>query len=99
MMTFDEVVQRGDWRPIYGCPGRFVLRGVSPHTDIFELLGSEIEVQEFDQSNAKDAVYVARLKDGGLISYSRPDGTWVHTLCTPEGFDRKIRQLEIIMFE
>ncbi|HNQ15186.1 MAG TPA: hypothetical protein PKM58_06460 [Pyrinomonadaceae bacterium] len=99
MMTFDEVAKRGDWRPIYGCPGRFVLRGVSSHTDIFELLGSEIEVQKFDRSNAKDTAFVARLDDGGLISYSRPDGTWVHTLCTRDGFDRKIRQLEIIMFE
>jgi hypothetical protein len=44
---------------------------------------------------ARDAVLVARFPDGGLISYVREDGTLTHTLNTPEGLSRKLRQLGI----
>jgi hypothetical protein len=39
---------------------------------------------------------VAALRDGGgLISYARGDGSYLHTLNTPDGFARKLRQLGI----
>ena len=44
---------------------------------------------------AKDTVIVTSFEDGGLISYRKPDGTYLHTLNTREGFERKLRQLGI----
>ena len=46
---------------------------------------------------ARDPVHVAALDGGGLISYARPDGSWAHTLNTPEGFARKLAQLGIVL--
>ena len=60
-----------------------------------DLAGRDIEVREYRVPAARDTVVVARLADGGLISYRREDGSFVHTLNTPEGFERKLRQLGI----
>jgi len=40
-------------------------------------------------------VIVTPLEDGGLISYRKADGRFLHTLNTREGLDRKLRQLGI----
>ena len=44
---------------------------------------------------ARDPVIVTPLDDGGLISYRKADGLFLHTLNTREGFERKLRQLGI----
>jgi len=44
---------------------------------------------------ARDPVIVTPLEDGGLISYRKADGRFLHTLNTREGLDRKLRQLGI----
>jgi hypothetical protein len=44
---------------------------------------------------ARDPVIVAPFEDGGLISYRKADGMFLHTLNTREGFERKLRQLGI----
>ena len=44
---------------------------------------------------AKDPVIVTPFEDGGLISYRRTNGMFLHTLNTREGFERKLRQLGI----
>jgi hypothetical protein len=45
--------------------------------------------------SARDPVIVTPLDDGGLISYRKPDGMFLHTLNTREGLERKLRQLGI----
>ena len=60
-------------------------------------MGRAIELLEFDVEAARDRVVVARLDKGGLISYKRTDGTYVHTLNSVEGFSRKILQLGIAL--
>jgi hypothetical protein len=94
-MTFDAVKELGEWVPIRDCPGRFVLRGVRPALGVTDLLGVVAGVQKFQSPRARDAVWVVCLEDGATISYRRPDGTWLHTLNTKEGFRRKLEQLEI----
>jgi hypothetical protein len=92
-VTFDALMARFGWRPIPGCPGRFVLRGqhgLSPA----DLLGGQ-EPKIFRVRAAPDPVLVAPLEGGGLISYARPDGRFVHTLNTEEGLARKLAQLGI----
>jgi hypothetical protein len=86
----------GPWRPIPDCPGRQVWRGdraVTPR----DLLGPDVPVQIFDVHTAADPVHVALLDDGGVISYARRDGIFVHTLNTPEGLSRKLAELGIEM--
>jgi hypothetical protein len=81
--------------PIRGCPGRFVLRGAPPAYSITDLLGESVNIQEFRSRKARDVVCVVCLDDGGMISYHRSDGTWLHTLNMNEGFGRKLDQLDI----
>ena len=59
------------------------------------LLGSDCRAQTFTSHAAKDRVLVVPLEDGGLISYAKPDGRFIHTLNTTEGFARKLSQLGI----
>ena len=54
-----------------------------------------LEVREYRSPHAADAVSVAVIEGGGLISYRKADGRFIHTLNTPEGFRRKLEQLEI----
>ncbi len=94
-MTFDAVFSVGGWEAIRNCPGRFVLRGRPPTFSVQELLGCEPALQYVQSSHARDRVVIVRLDDGGLISYQRADGTFVHTLNTRDGFERKLAQLGI----
>jgi hypothetical protein len=56
----------------------------------------DVHVAEHLVTAARDPVLVASMDDGGLISYRKPDGTFVHTLNSREGFERKLQQLGII---
>lgn len=93
-VTFDTLRAAWPWRPIPDCPGRFVLATgpsrVSPGS-----LAPGVPLAEHRVAGARDPVLVARFADGGLISYRRPDGTYVHTLNSREGIDRKLAQLGI----
>ena len=66
---------------------------------IVDLLGADASIQRANSSKAKDTVIIACLEDGGVISYSRLDGSWLHTLNTEEGFERKLRQLVFRLFQ
>ena len=94
-MTFDELMRARNWTPIRNCPGRYALREAKADLSPGGLLGEEMEVSEFRVDAARDAVLVAALDGGGLISYRRDDGSFLHTLNTPEGFRRKLLQLGI----
>src|SRR5689334_14996534 len=95
-MTFDQLMQARDWQPIRNCPGRYVLHG--ERTALLrpqDILEDEIEVNEFKVAAAKDTVLVVKLEGGGLITYRRDDGSFLHTLNTMPGFQRKLAQLGI----
>lgn len=98
-MSFDDLMSRWSWRPIRNCPGRYRLDSAAYTLSMTELLGEGVEVSEFSVDAAKDTVLVARLRRGGVISYKRENGTFLHTLNTPEGFERKLRQLGIKLSE
>ena len=95
MITFDELVAKWEMKPIRNCPGRFVIRTSAAELSPRELLGPEAEIHTFNVAAAKDTILVARLGEGGLISYRRVDGTHLHTLNTAEGFERKLVELGI----
>ena len=93
--TFDQLWRDQSWQQITNCPGRYRLTGRESNLGPVELIGEMTDVREYDLSICPDAVLVAELKDGGLISYRRSNETYVHTLNTPEGFVRKLKQLGI----
>ena len=95
MKTFETLKANWTWKPIRNCPGRYILYGALASLSPQDLLGSEVKLNEYHVPGAKDTVIVADLGDGGLISYQRADGTYVHTLNTAEGFERKLRSLGI----
>ena len=95
-MTFGELKNRWGWKPMRGCPGRYILPGTEFNGSPLDLFGTQAKLDEFRVDAAEDPVVLARLtQGGGLISYRRPDGTHVHTLNTEEGFRRKLDQLGI----
>ena len=97
-MTFDEIMSRWPWRPIPNCPGRFVLASgrssLAPSEIVFASIGA---ISEHAVPATPDPVVVAEFEDGGLISYRKPDGSFIHTLNSVEGLDRKLCQLGIRM--
>jgi len=94
-MNFEELESRWSWRAIRDCPGRFLLREMEVSPSPQELVGSNIDLSEFQVENARDTVVVGQFSGGGLISYRKKDGTYVHTLNTVAGFERKLTQLGI----
>ena len=97
MITFNQLANRWELRPVRKCPGRFIIHTAPAELTPRELLGSEVAVQTFKVPSARDTVLVARLEGGGLISYRRPDGKHLHTLNTVEGFERKLLDLGIMI--
>ena len=94
--TFDEVWRTGRWEPLRNCPGRYRLLLAESKNPLCQLLGESVRIDEYRIYTARDVVLVAELLDGGMISYRRADGTYLHTLNTAAGFDRKLRQLGIL---
>ena len=60
-----------------------------------ELAEVDCAPMEFLVKAAKDSVLVLPLEGGGLITYRRLDGTYLHTLNDEAGFQRKLEQLGI----
>lgn len=93
-MTFSTLFNRWAWRQIPNCPGRYVL-AAGPVVAPPEAIVPGATSSEHACGTAKDPVIVTPFEDGGLISYRKSDGMFLHTLNTREGFDRKLRQLGI----
>jgi hypothetical protein len=100
-LTFDELRVRFVWRPLRGCPGRLVLP--AREEDAARLAPGELASggsaaasagRSFRAPGAVDEVWIVELEGGGgLLSYRKPDGRFVHTLNTSEGLARKLAAL------
>jgi hypothetical protein len=89
--TLEELLKRWNCRPIRNCPGRYVIVDCALPPD--QILGGRVPVFSYSLPTATDPVFIAAFPDGGLISYQKPDGTFLHTLNDPEGFKRKLKGL------
>ena len=94
-MGVAELLREWKWEEMSGSPGRFQFAGPGTPPTVEELLGPHAEVREVPSAMSRDAIVLAEFEDGGLISYKRGDGTWVHTLNTPARFRRKLWELGI----
>lgn len=87
------------WKEITNCPGRYLLtkednerlKLVSPNV----VLNNRIPIEIFTSSMCRDRVHIGKLPDGGLLSYEKSDGTFVHTLNNLSGLQRKMNHLII----
>jgi len=95
MSSFDRLFGAHVWREIPGCLGRFRLVTPLPDRAPHELAGATTTASEHRVAGARDIVLVLPLEGGGLLSYRRPDGSYVHTLNTASGFARKLAALGI----
>ena len=96
-MKVDELLRTWDWHPIRNCPGRYVLAGSRIDISVQQVLAEDVVTMEYRVEAVPDAVLVVKLVDGGLISYKRHVGSFLHTLNTAEGFERKLSQLGIAL--
>jgi hypothetical protein len=95
-MDFAEMFAAREWAPIRNCPGRYAL-AQGAVTESPESISGE-SGQEFHTREVRDLVIVvAFASGGGLISYKRADGSYLHTLNTPAGLERKLHELHIVL--
>ena len=92
---FTALLDRWAWRPIPNCPGRYVLAAGPVATPPEDFVPGARGGSEHASIMASDPVIVIPFEDGGLSSYRKADGKFLHTLNTREGFERKLHQLGI----
>ena len=77
-----------------GCPGRYLLAD-GPTFSAPEALFGDLGFSKARCAQVPDRVWVAAIVGGGIISYARANGTFVHTLGDAAGFARKLRALDL----
>ena len=92
-VTFSALFDGWTWRPIRNCPGRYVLAAGPVATPPEDIVPGAHGGSEHMSVSTKDPVIITPFEDGGLISYRKGTGMFLHTLNTREGFERKLRQL------
>jgi len=97
MITVRSLLTEYAWRPIAHCPGRWVLADTAAVACLDQLLQSRSDVTRRVVDEAPDPVWILPLSDGGLISFQKKDMSFVHTLGTEDGFNRKLTQLAITL--
>ena len=95
MKSFEELLASYDWRPITNCPGRYKATGLDRSINLSELIGETVVETTHSSPKARDEVIALKIAGGGIISYRRRDGSYLHTLNTEEGFRRKLQDLGI----
>lgn len=93
MTTFDTVLARFPWREIRDCPGRFVMRPKRADLTPAHVVGAAVPIETFDADETPDRIALARFPGGGLLSFGKPDGTWIHALNTESGLSRRLARL------
>ncbi len=89
---FNTLLHRYNWKPLPGCPGRYILRGGISHLEPEEIVGEAGKISIEDFPSVPDPVYYSFFTGGGLISYKKAEG-FIHTLCDLEGMARKMGKL------
>jgi len=92
--SFHDLFTSFTWKPIFGCSGRYILKEKKEYT-LNELTGGNSQIRTYITDKAPDTVCVIYLKDGGIISYKKKDGTYIHTLNNKSGFKKKMGMLNI----
>jgi hypothetical protein len=94
-MNFNTLKNKYDWKEINGCPGRFILKNKDKSLTIEKLVDEPVIINTSNSIKVKDFTLIVKLEDGGIISYKKSDGYFIHTLNTIDGFHRKLKMLDI----
>ena len=98
-MKIEDLLKRFQWEQIPNTNGRFTLNRAEPPRSIAELVDSqETEIKQYPSAHQQELIFVVELEDGGLISYLRKDGSFIHTLNSQNMFKRKQWELGIISY-
>ena len=92
-----------EWKEIRNCPGRYTTRrrelaGWPPERLLAAALGAAAPQTSLwrHSSSTSDAIHAVRFAGGGgLLTYARADGTFIHTFNTESGLLRKIAALRV----
>ena len=92
-----------EWKEIRNCPGRYTTRRRDlarwpPERLLAAALGAAAPQTGLwrHRSGSKDAIHAVRFAGGGgLLTYARADGTFVHTFNSESGLLRKIAALRV----
>ena len=93
-----------EWKEIRNCPGRYTVRRRRdlarwpPERLLAAALGGNVRPVSLWRhgSSTSDAIHAVRFAGGGgLLTYARSDGKFVHTFNTESGMLRKIAALRI----
>ena len=101
--AFSELLNAYSWKEICNCPGRYLLtkedhqrlRFVLPNA----ILNEQVSIEMFTSAICRDRVHIGKLPDGGLLSYEKSDGSFVHTLNNVSGLRRKMDHLNIQFYD
>lgn len=104
-LCHEDLLSLLPWREIKDCPGRYVLRkkggnycDFSPSEFIFEITKQKMKtytVEGFVSKMNEKILLIPFSCQGGLLTYAKADGSYVHTLNTPSGYKRKLEALHI----
>ena len=93
-MTFSELLERYQWTPITGCPGRYTAPPGLSSVAFDDLTG--VRPTREHKAHCRDVLLYAPIPGGGVISYEKLDGRILHTLCDVSGYARKLRMLGLL---
>ena len=91
-MNFAALLEKYDWKPIYGCPGRYILKSHNTVTPA-QLAECAVPVAPVRSASVPDPVIIIKIEGGGIISYCKKRGQYLHTLADEDGFFRKLSML------
>jgi hypothetical protein len=82
------------WDEIPNCPGRYRLSRGRASSHPLDLAGADAEAIPGESDRCRDPFLIVPFPDGGgLLSYVAADGSYIHTLNTAAGLNRKLRDL------
>ncbi|UJR32425.1 hypothetical protein I4U23_019887 [Adineta vaga] len=97
--SFDKLFKLYSWKEIKNCPGRYLLNKEDNqrlHTVLpNEFLNNQTSIHIFTSEMCPDRIHIGKFINGGLLSYEKSDGTYVHTLNNSSGLTRKMNHLNI----
>lgn len=97
MYSFEDVRSAHAWEDIPGCAGRFRLHVPLPGRSPLDLAGPGAVAARLSSPVCRDPIEVVFPAGGGaLLSYRRADGSYVHTLNSQAGLERKLAQFELV---
>ncbi len=94
-----EVCSKGDWKRMDGDEIRWNWIG-KKNIPLKELLDLNLKTCRFPSvTSPGQSIHLAKLNDGGIVSYELENGTWLHTLNTASSFRLKVFELNLVPLE